>query len=229
MRTGGGCDGLSAQANAVDPNCNSWVVKGIPELTGALVAWCHLSAQLALGGAMDACSAFAAAGHAIDKGAETLRSKPNALEIELVVPVPVATRWAAKRSTINLLQRRPDIAKRVCGAVMRVRIGASSVDDRGEGDGGRPVRKLLTALRLDALREVDLLTGQDIVYLPLAGPCLEASRVLEGNETSCSEALWQLQRAYETSSLWRDDLAALGFVVGEDYVETVRASFIQGF
>jgi hypothetical protein len=41
---------------------------------------------------MDACSAFAAAGHANDKGAEILRSKPIALEIEVVVPGPVAPR-----------------------------------------------------------------------------------------------------------------------------------------
>ena len=222
------CDGLSAQANTVDPNCASCFFKDMRELAGALFAWCgcHLS-QLAFGDAMDACPSFAAAGHAIDKGAEILRSKPIALEIELVVPAPVATRWAAKMGTINFLQRHPDIANRVCGAVMQGRIGATTVLDRGEGDGGRPVRKLLTARRLEALR--DLLTGQDIVYLVLAGPYLEASRVMEGNDTSCGDILWLLERAYETSFSWRDDFAALGFVVGEGDIETVRASFIQRF
>jgi hypothetical protein len=44
--------------------------------------------SLAFGDAIDACPSFAAVGHAIDKGAEILRSKPFALEIKLVVPVP---------------------------------------------------------------------------------------------------------------------------------------------
>jgi hypothetical protein len=35
---------------------------------------------------MDAWSAFAGAGHAIDKGAEILRSRPIAWEIKVVVP-----------------------------------------------------------------------------------------------------------------------------------------------
>jgi hypothetical protein len=46
-------------------------------------------------------------------------------------------------------------------------ISASTVLDRGEGVGGRPVRKLLTVTLLEALR--DLLTDQGIAYLVLAG------------------------------------------------------------
>jgi hypothetical protein len=40
------CDGLSAQANTVDPNCDPRFFKDIPEVAGALFAWrgCHLSA-----------------------------------------------------------------------------------------------------------------------------------------------------------------------------------------
>jgi hypothetical protein len=39
--------------------------------------------------------------------AEILQSKPFALEIELVVPVPVAHRWAAKTSTITSFNATP--------------------------------------------------------------------------------------------------------------------------
>jgi hypothetical protein len=55
MRCAGGiagfvCDGLSAQANTVDPNCDSRSFTSMPELAGALFAWCgcHPS-QLTLG------------------------------------------------------------------------------------------------------------------------------------------------------------------------------------
>jgi hypothetical protein len=70
------CGGLFAQANTVDPKGTSCCFKGILELAGALFAWCgcHLS-QLALGDAMDARSAFAAAGHAIDEGAARSRGR----------------------------------------------------------------------------------------------------------------------------------------------------------
>jgi hypothetical protein len=74
--------------------------------------------------------------------------------------------------------------------VVQGQSGATTVLEQGEDDGGRPVR---TARRLEALR--DLLTGQDIVYLVLAGPDLEASRVMEGNDTNRGEILWLLQRA----------------------------------
>jgi hypothetical protein len=37
------------------------------------------------------------------------------------------------------------------------------------------------------------------------------------------------QWAYETSFSWREDFAALGFVVGDGDIETVRASLIQHF
>jgi hypothetical protein len=85
----------------------------------------------------------------------------------------------------------------------------------------------LTAKRLQALG--DLLTDQAIVHWVLAGPCLEASRVMEGSDATCGEISWLLQRAYETMFSWRDDLSALGLVVGEGDIEAVRASSIQRF
>jgi hypothetical protein len=42
-----------------------------------------------------------------NKAAEILQSKPFALEIELVVPVPVAHHWAAKTSTITSFNATP--------------------------------------------------------------------------------------------------------------------------
>jgi hypothetical protein len=64
--------------------------------------------------------------------------------------------------------------------VKRHSVTAKQVPDRGEADGGRRMPKSSTARRLEALR--DLLTGQDIVSLVLAGTHLEASQ--EGRDTS---------------------------------------------
>jgi hypothetical protein len=193
-----------------------------------LFAWCacHLG-QRALGDAILASSALAFAATAIDKGAEILRSKPVALELGFVVPVSVAPRWAAKQGTINFLQRHPDIPQRICGAVMQGRLGASTVLDSGEGDGGRPVRELLTPKCLECLRE--LLSGADLVYMILAGPYLEATRIMEGNTTSCGEVLWLWERAYEASYAWRDKFRARGFLVPDGDIEAVRGVFVARF
>ena len=83
-------------------------------MQGALFAWCacHLE-QRALGDAILACSAFAFAVTAIDKGAEILRSKPIALELGFVVPVSVAPRWAAKQTCDdNRLALTPSVTVR---------------------------------------------------------------------------------------------------------------------
>jgi hypothetical protein len=39
--------------------------------------------------------------------------------------------------------RHPELPGAICGAVLHVRIGATTIDQRNMGDGGRPVRTLL--------------------------------------------------------------------------------------
>jgi hypothetical protein len=114
------CDGLAAQANSVDPNHESCFFSDIPPLSGAFFAWCgcHLI-QLALRDAMAECPNFAQAAKVIDKGVEILRSKPIVQEIKLVVPAPVASRWAAKINTISFIERHPAIPNQICGAVLQ--------------------------------------------------------------------------------------------------------------
>jgi hypothetical protein len=222
------CDGLAAQANTVDPNHVSCFFTDVPALSGAVFAWCgcHLI-QLALRDATAECPTFAHAVKVIDKGAEILRSKPVIQEIGLVVPVPVAPRWAAKLNTISFIERHPDIPNQICGAVLQGRIGPSTVLDTGEGIGGRIVRTLLTEARLESLRE--MITGGALEYLILSGPYLEASRYMESNHSCAGDVLWLIERADETSRAWARDFAELGFIVDECAIDAVRAAFVRRF
>ena len=121
--------------------------------------------------------------------------------------------------------RHPELPEAICGAVLQVRIGATTIDQRNMGDGGRPVRTLLTETRLGTLSQ---LVNHSLSYLALE-PYIDASITMESNRTTIGDVLPLIERAYETSFELRALFGQLGVLVSDEAIEAVRAAFVRRF
>jgi hypothetical protein len=99
---------------------------------------------------------------------------------------------------------------------------ATTIDQRNVGDGGRPVRTLLTETRLGQL-------NQSLSHLVLVAPYIDALSVMESRRTTIGDVLPLIERAYETSFERRALFGQLGFLVPDEAIEAVRAAFVRRF
>jgi hypothetical protein len=118
------------------------------------------------------------------------------------------------------------VAGAICRAVSQVRIGATAIDQRNMGDGGRPVRTLLIETGLGTFGQ---LLNQLLSYLVLVAPYIDDSMTMESNRTTIGDVLPLIERAGETSLELSALFGQLGFFVPDEAIEAVRAAFVRRF